>query len=98
MTNIIKEIQKERINLIPDMYKQAILDNIKLQLKYSDTARIDGAAHYSNRDWDFPSNSYCYAPFRYHAAISEWLKTLGFVTSRYYNKGGVDNGLKVWID
>lgn len=98
MTNIIEEIRKDRINLIPDEYKHAILRNIKTQLAYSSTARIDGAAHYANRDWSFPSNSYCYAPYKYHAAISEWLKTLGFNTSRYYNKGGVDNGLQIWIN
>lgn len=58
MTNIIEEIKKERVALIPEEYKNAILDNIKMQLKYSEIARIDGAAHYSNRDWNFPSNSY----------------------------------------
>lgn len=98
MTNIIEEIKKERVALIPEEYKNAILDNIKMQLKYSEIARIDGASHYPNRGWNFPSNSYCYAPFKYHAAISEWLQTLGFGTSRYYNKGGIDNGLKVWIN
>lgn len=32
---------------------------------------------------------------QFHAAIADWLHSLGFHTSRYYNKGGVDNGLKV---
>lgn len=98
MTNIIEEIKKERVELIPEEYKNAILDNIKMQLKYSEIARIDGAAHYPNRDWDFPDNRYCYVPHKYHAALSEWLKTLGFYTRRYYNKGGIDNGLEVWIN
>ena len=36
-------------------------------------------------------------PYRYHAAIAEWLRSLRFHTQRYYNQGGVDNGLQVWI-
>lgn len=95
--SIIDEIRKQRIAFVPEEYKEKILINIKHQLTYKEVARIDGASHYASRDWSFPDNSYCYAPYIYHAAISEWLNSLGFRTSRYYNKGGVDNGLNVWI-
>lgn len=95
--NIIQEIKNERIAFVPCEYKQSILENIKMQLKTQQYARIDGASHYANRGWNFPKNSYCYAPYKYHVAISEWLNSIGFHTQRYYNKGGIDNGLQIWI-
>lgn len=93
---------------IPEEYKNEILANIKAQLiegHRGDYALIDGAAHYPNQEWKFPGeferrqwpNHTCAirAPFRFHAAIADWLHTLGFSCCRHYNKGGVDNGMEV---
>lgn len=100
----INDIREARIKLLSEDRKEKILINIKNQLLYNGYARIDGAAHYGNKEWNFPTmdekhqyQPICYAPFKFHPAIAEWLNRLGFHTSRYYNKGGVDNGLKVWI-
>lgn len=95
--SIIDEIRKGRVEFVPAEYKEKILMNIKEQLIKNDNARIDGAAHYRNHEWKFPESGICAAPYRYHAAIAEWLRSLGFHTQRYYNQGGVDNGLQVWI-
>lgn len=108
--SIIDEIKRERINRVPEEYKSRILENIKFQLidcSHGDWALIDGAAHYPNQEWEFPSErerarfkSYtpCIkAPFRFHEAIAEWLRTLGFSCCRHYNRGGVDNGMEIRI-
>lgn len=98
--SIVDEIRSERINQVPEEYKQKILASVKSQLVkgwHGDWAHIDGAAHYPNQDWKFPSTDWgsVQAPFRYHAAIADWLHTLGFSCCRHYNKGGVDNGMEV---
>lgn len=95
--SIIDEIRRGRVEFVPAEYKDKILMCVKTQLIKNETARIDGAAHYNNQEWKFPESGYCSAPYRYHAAIAEWLRGLGFHTQRYYNPGGVDNGLQVWI-
>lgn len=98
--NIIDEIRSERMNQVPEEYKQKILASVKSQLVngcHGDWAHIDGAAHYPNQEWQFPNSDWgsVRAPYRYHAAIADWLRSLGFSCCRHYNKGGVDNGMEV---
>jgi hypothetical protein len=97
MSTIIDEIKQARKLGLDEDKKQQILAYLKSRLTTSSYAVIDGAAHYQNDCWTFRP-LYCRAPFSQHPAIADWLHTLGFHTSRFYNKGGVDNGLKVWID
>lgn len=95
--SIIDEIKQARTQLISEEHKRQILLRIKNQLIKDEYAIIDGASHYPEQSWKFGETTYVRVPFKYHAAISEWLQSLGFKTSRYYNRGGVDNGLKVWF-
>lgn len=95
--SIIDEIRKERMNLLTNEQKEKLLSCIKKQLVNSDYAIVDGAYHYYAQEWKYSEAGYCKAPFALHSAIKEWLQTLGFHTSRYYNGYGVDNGLKVWF-
>lgn len=94
--NVIDEIIKSRIDFVPQEYKEPILESIKKQLVLGEYAIVVGAKHYERQEWDFRKLR-CRAPFKYHAAIATWLKSVGFYTDRYYNSGGIDNGLKVWI-
>lgn len=95
--SVIEEIKQARQELVNEEQKSKILSRIKAQLIVKDFAVVDGASHYRDQDWRFGDTTYVKAPFKCHAAISAWLNDLGFKTSRYYNKGGVDNGLKVWF-
>ncbi len=98
--SITDEIRSARMNKVPEEYKKKILTSVKAQLidgYHGDWAHIDGAAHYPDQEWKMPSSphgSVC-APFRFHAAIADWLRSLGFTCCRHYNKGGVDNGMEV---
>lgn len=94
--NVIEEIKKARIDFVPQEYKSQVLQNTKEQLVNSNFALIEGAQHFQNQEWSFRGTR-CRAPFKYHAAMATWLESVGFHTSRYYNKGGIDNGLQVWI-
>lgn len=102
---IIDEIKRSRAAMLTDEKKEFILKYLKHSLKYRDYAIIDGAEHYKRvgtDKWitrDEPERNFmqCRAPYMCHAAIAEWLHSLGFKTCRYYNKGGIDNGLKVYI-
>ena len=94
---IIEEIKQARNQMLTEEQKSEILKRVKNQLVIKKEAIIDGARHYQNQEWLFRGETYVRAPFKYHAAISAWLEDLGFMTSRYYNRGGVDNGLQVWI-
>lgn len=94
--NVIDEIKRARQQLVSEEQKKEILSRIKTQLIEREYAIVDGARHYKDQEWRF-GETYIRAPYRCHAAISEWLQELGFKTSRYYNKGGVDNGLQVCI-
>lgn len=94
--SIIDEIKEARKQLVNEEQKTKILLQVKQQLTTREYAIIDGASHYRNQTWILEDH-YIRAPFKCHAAISAWLQELGFKTSRYYNQGGVDNGLKIWI-
>ena len=100
--SIIDEIRSARIESVPAQYRDAILASVKAQLIdgwRGDYALIDGAAHYSRQEWKMPNTpggTVC-APFRFHEAIAEWLRTLGFSCCRHYNRRGVDNGMEVHI-
>lgn len=95
--NVIEEIRNNRIQLLNEEHKKKILDNVKYQLTYKSEALVEGAAHFRSQECVFRENHNCRAPFKYHPAIEEWLRSLGFKTSRYCNKGGIDQGLSVWI-
>lgn len=97
--NIIEQIKQKREQLLSEEYKNKLLDNIDCQLTYDDTALIEGAPHFADQVWRFPKERgySCRAPYKFHAAISDWLRSLGFKTRRYYNKGGVEYGMEVWI-
>lgn len=95
--SIIEEIKAQRAAMLTEEQKRMLLDGIKSQLTTRDYAIVDGAAHYSTK-WEsrqIGCSTYASAPFKYHPAIADWLRSLGFRTSRYYNKRGVDNGLMV---
>lgn len=98
---MINEIKKARAMLLTEEQKAFIKKYLKRELTYKPYAIIEGAKHFKN-EWvlrDEPKRNFmqCRVPFQYHTAISDWLRSLGFNTDRYYNNGGVDNGLKVWI-
>lgn len=95
--SIIDEIKQARNQLLSNDNKEKILARIKVQLIKESFAVIDGAKHYSSQEWKFGELTYVKAPYACHTAIAKWLEGLGFKTSRYYNNGGVDNGLKVWF-
>lgn len=95
--SIIDEIKNERVTMIDEDYKVKVLTQIKHQLTEREYAVIDGARHYQVQEWKFKGDTYVKAPYKYHAALATWLEKLGFKTSRYYNNGGIDNGLRVWI-
>lgn len=102
--SIIDEIRSARIESVPEEYRDAILASVKAQLVdgwRGDYALIDGAAHYPRQEWEIPKDpgggGTVRAPFRFHEAIAEWLRTLGFSCCRHYNRGGVDNGMEVRI-
>ena len=93
---IIEEIKQARQQLITGEQKEKLLENIKQQLVTDNTALIEGAPHFSEQVWRFSKWS-CRAPYKCHAALAEWLQSVGFHTRRYYNKGGVEYGMEVWI-
>lgn len=100
--SIIEEIKAQRAAMLTEEQKGWLLAAIKTQLETDDYAIVDGASHYCSQSWNkVPAkNGYCAyvrAPYKLHAAIADWLCSLGFHTSRYYNNFGVDNGLKVTI-
>lgn len=102
---IIDEIKQARMALLTVEHKSFIKKYLKRELLKKDFAVIEGASHFSRHDgdkWimrDEPERNFmrCRAPFRCHAAIADWLRSEGFHTDRYINKGGVDYGLKIWI-
>lgn len=100
--SIIDEIRAARTSRISEEHKSQLLGYIKKILTIRDYALIGGAAHFSY-DWKIPDpngkdwRSNCFAPYSYHPAITEWLKSLGFSCSRYYNRGGVDQGICVRV-
>ena len=97
--SIVEEIKQSRIVLLTKEQKEGILQSVKEQMKYKESALIFGAAHFGNQIWKFANGKCndCQAPYKYHSAISEWLRAIGFKTQRYYNRLGVDQGLEVWI-
>ncbi len=97
--NIIDEIKRERASLITEEQKQKMLVNLKFQLKYKDSALIWGAPHFQNEYWNLPGEEWrdLRVPYKFHAAVSEWLQSIGFHTRRWFNKGGVEQGMEVWI-
>ena len=102
---MIDEIQKARQALLTDEQKTFIRKYVIRELTHNDCAVIEGASHFSAHGsdrWimrDEPERNFmqCRAPYKCHAAISDWLQSIGFHTSRYYNRGGVEYGLKVWM-
>lgn len=95
--SIIEEIKQSRQQLLNDEQKKAILRSVKEQLITERHAIVDGAPHYRDQEWGSLDRWIIRTPYKCHAAISEWLEGLGFKTSRYYNRGGIDNGMKVWF-
>lgn len=98
--SVIDDIRAERVATIPAKYKDEILKSVRKQLvngSRGDYAIVDGAAHYPHQEWRIPVEDWqsVRAPFKYHAAIADWLRSLGFSCCRHYNKGGVDNGMEV---
>lgn len=96
-SSIIDEIRRSREAIIPEEKKAELLEYIKHKMLTSDSCVINGAAHYERQEWGYHDGHLNRAPYGYHAAISQWLRSLGFHTSRYINNLGVDNGLKVSI-
>lgn len=97
MTTIIDKIKSNRIDILSIDKKEEILIYVSTNLIYKDYCIIGGASHFIEQKW-YNKNDIFKAPFKFHSAISEYLKTLGFKTERYYNKGGIDQGLKVYIN
>lgn len=97
MASIIDEIKQARQNLLTDEQKQGLLAFVKHELTQKSFAQIDGARHYCDQVWKKDSRGYYRAPFDKHAAIDDYLRSLGFYTCRYINGFGVDNGMKVYI-
>lgn len=100
--DVIEEIRAKRASMLSEEHKTKLLSYIKKVLTHKNYAVIGGAAHFSY-DWEIPDpNSKdwwrdCFAPYKYHPAITDWLQGLGFKCSRYYNRGGVDQGICVQI-
>lgn len=100
--SLIDEIRAARVSQLTEEHKEKLLAYIKKNLMQNDYALIGGAAHFSY-DWKIPDPDSkdwwrdCYAPYKLHPAITDWLTSLGFKCSRYYNTGGVDQGICVRI-
>lgn len=100
--NTIEGIRKVRVSQLTEEHKNQLLAYIKKVLIFKDHAVIGGAAHFYY-DWKIPDpNSKdwwrdCFAPYKFHPAITDWLISLGFKCSRYYNGFGVDQGICVQI-
>lgn len=95
---IIDEIRMARANNLTEEQKSGLLKHIKKTLVNNDYVVIYGASHYENQGWGADKDGSIYrAPFSVHTAIKQWLSQLGFSSCRYYNRGGVDQGLKVWF-
>lgn len=100
--SLIDEIRAARVSQLTEEHKEKLLAYIKKNLMQNDYALIGGAAHFSY-DWKIPDPDGkdwwrdCYAPYKLHPAITDWLTSLGFKCSRYYNRGGVDQGICVRI-
>ena len=95
--NIIEEIKKERIDSLDENIKKQLLNNIRAQLKVKEVALIRGGKHFRDSKWCLELNKRTEAPYKFHAAIAEYLESLGFRTSRYINGYGVDYGMNVYI-
>lgn len=95
--NIIEEIKKERIDSLDENLKKQLLNNIKAQLNEKEVALIRGGKHFRDQKWCLELNKRTEAPYKFHAAIAEYLESLGFRTSRYINGYGVDFGMNVYI-
>lgn len=101
----IDEIKQKRMLMLSDEHKSFIRKFLERELTRKEFAVIEGASHFARHDadkWimrDEPERNFmrCRAPFKCHAAIADWLHSLGLHTARYINNGGVDYGLKVWI-
>lgn len=100
--SLIDEIRAARVSQLTEEHKEKLLAYIKKNLMQHDNVVIGGAAHFSH-DWKIPDPDSkdwwkdCYAPYKLHPAITDWLISLGFTCSRYYNRGGVDQGICVRI-
>lgn len=105
--SIIEEIKTARKAQLTEEQKRKLLEGVKAQLVSNPYALIEGAEHYRAEDnrWRFPQDwrkscnytGCLQAPFKMHTAISEYLSSLGFYCRRWYNGGGVDQGLEVRI-
>lgn len=106
--NVIDEIKAARKSLLTEEQKSKVLDCVKAQLVSNDYALIEGAEHYAvyggHHKWRFPKTEKekgwhwsLEAPFPLHHAIAEWLRSLGFRCQRWYNGGGVDQGMMITI-
>lgn len=97
--SIIDEIKKERKDFLPKERKEQILSYLRIQLKEHESAIIRGARHFPDQAWKIPMSkgSELHAPYNMHPAIKEMLEDMGFLTRRYYNKGGIEQGMEVWI-
>lgn len=100
--SVIDEIKAARASQLTEEQKNKLLAYVKKVLTQKDHAVIGGAAHFSY-DWKIPDPNTkdwwrdCFAPYKYHPAITDWLRSLGFKCRRYYNRGGVDQGICVQI-
>lgn len=92
--DIISEIKEKRNQLLTTEQKCKIIDFVKYALVKGYSVVIYGAPHFG--EWAITENR-CEVPYRLHPAVEDMLKSMGFRCTRYYNKGGVEQGLEVRI-
>lgn len=95
----IEEIRQAREQSISAERKVKVLEHLKKQLVNKESTVIWGAPHFRNEVWEIPDHpsSDLKVPYKHHAALSQWLQSLGFRTRRYYNRMGVEQGMEVRI-
>lgn len=95
MGNVLEDIREMRKNTLSEEQKNQMLLCIKNKLIYSESIIIYGAAHFANEPFMCDVSKRMSAPYKLHPAISTYLTSLGFYVSRYYNRGGIDQGICV---
>ena len=97
MENVLEDIREMRKNALSEEQKDQIVTCIKNKLIYSENVIIYGAAHFANEPFMCDIRRGMSAPYKLHPAISTYLTSLGFYVSRYYNRGGIDQGICVTL-
>lgn len=93
--SVIDEIKQTRKSLLTEEQKNDILKAVKNGLIDREFFVIQGAPHFGK--WEYFRGFINQAPYKLHPAITDFLRSHGFKVSRYYNRGGIEQGMKIEI-